>query len=184
MESAATEPDVRWTSLHLRRMNPALAGLFVVATLAACATTGASAVPRESVVCRDGRHTLEGYHRVRMRPAEITDSGLTARGRGAIVIVVSRATRAATGGIESANVRLFGGVAEISDSLVASKGTDVRGLTRFDDLVPREYFVHARAIGYRRIGGSHQVRAGYLDTIEVQMRTDWLCLDDVGVPAT
>jgi hypothetical protein len=52
------------------------------------------------------------------------------------------------------------------------------GRVRLDSLGPGLLFVRARAIGFLPLGDTVRVRAGFVDTLEVQMRTDVGCLQE------
>jgi hypothetical protein len=54
----------------------------------------------------------------------------------------------------------------------------------FDSLPPGWYYLDGLAIGFSRLGDSVHVRAGYRDSIELQMQTNGACLSQVRVGAT
>ena len=141
--------------------------------------------PRERVVnCGDAPQYREGYNRVVQRMASLLSSSSPTQ-PGAIVTLMTQANGERTGVIkEYGAVRLFRGEGRAATDVLRQRFVDTTGQVVFDSLPPGWYYVEGLAIGFSRLGDSVQVRAGYRDTIELQMQTDPLCLHGVGVGAT
>lgn len=151
-----------------------------VVALASITVACASSWPRERVADCNGEATYrEGYHRVIHRLAPRPSHGDQ---YGAIVALMSQANSRQSEGM-TALVRLFQGEGRATTDVVRQSRID-GGRVVFDSLPPGWYYMEGLAIGFSRLGDSVQVRAGYQDTIELQMRTNPLCLFGVGIGAT
>lgn len=136
--------------------------------------------PRERVAkCGGAPQYREGYHRVVHRLAPHPSRGDQ---RGAIVALMTQANSRQTE--MTAVVRLFQGEGRAATDVLRGSRADANGRALFDSLPPGRYYVEGLAIGFSRLGDFVQVRAGFQDTVELQMRTDPLCLFGVGIGAT
>ena len=136
--------------------------------------------PRERAADCNGEPTYrEGYyrvvHRLALRPSRGDE-------KGAIVALM---TQANSRQIEmTAAVRLFRGEGRASTDVVRQSRTDANARAVLDSLPPGQYYIQGLAIGFSRLGDSVKVRPGFQDTVELQMRTDPLCMSGVGIGAT
>lgn len=142
--------------------------------------------PRERVAnCGDAPQYREGYHRVVHRLASPVPNSSPDR-LGGIVTLMTQANSRRTGVVrEYGAVRLFrGGGGRAASDVLRHRFVDTTGRVVFDSLPSGWYYVEGAAIGFSRLGDSVHVRSGYRDSIELQMRTNPLCLHGVGVGAT
>ena len=125
----------------------------------------------------------EGYLRVVHRPALRQTGGGKGEERGTIATLMTQANSRQTGVLRGGVVRIFQG-GRTATGIIRRSNVDENGRAVFDTLPPGWYYVEGLAIGFSRLGDSVQVRAGYQNTIELQMRTDILCLSDVWIRPT
>ncbi len=139
--------------------------------------------PRERVDCGGTLEYREGYHRVVPILAARQSRGEPDQ-LGIIVMLMTQANPRRNGVLGGGAVRLFQGEGRAATDVLRRSFMDANGQAVFDSLPPGWYYLEGLAIGYSRLGDSVQVRAGYRDTIKLQMRTDNGCLSQVRVGAT
>jgi hypothetical protein len=140
--------------------------------------------PRERVDCGGGTlEYREGYHRVVPRLAPRPSRGEPDH-LGAIVMLMTQANARQAGALGGGAMRLYEGQGRAATDVLRRSFMDPNGQAVFDSLPPGWYYLEGLAIGFARLGDSVQVRAGYRDTIELQMRTDDGCLSRVRIGST
>jgi hypothetical protein len=152
-------------------------------TLAGIAIACAPHWPRVRVDCGSALEYREGYHRMVRHLASVPSPGNPDQ-LGVMVMFMTQANARQAGVLGGGAVRLFQGQGRAANDELRRSFMDAKGQAVFDSLPPGWYYLEGLAIGFSRLSDSVQVRAGYRDSIELQMQTNDACLSKVRVGAT